>query len=45
MFDLVEVERVILNNQKELKELKVEYLLFKAIMQSFKHDLIIRKES
>lgn len=45
MFDLVEVERVVLNNQKELKELKVEYLLFKAIMQSFKHDLIIRKES
>ena len=45
MFDLVEVERVVLNNQKELKELKVEYLLFKAIMQSFKYDLIIKKES
>jgi hypothetical protein len=45
MFDLVEIERVILNNQKEVKELKMEYLLFKAIMQSFKYDLIIKKES
>jgi len=45
MFDLVEVEKVVLNNQKEIKELKMEYLLFKAIMQSFKYDLIIKKES